>query len=123
VYGGNWAYQWAWRPGAHTIALSLSASSNPSEGGIQPETQEAGVWLIDLDHDQAASLNRDRYPLTWTPDGQALFLSDIDAPSMVTNTGYSVGPGLYVMSPTKPGEKGQLLEADMVAFFGLVRSG
>jgi hypothetical protein len=122
AYGGNWAYQWAWRPGTHTIALSLSASSIPNEGETQPVTQEAGVWLIDLDRDQATSLNRERYPLAWTPDGRTLFLSDIATPSAVTNTGYSVGPHLYALSPVTPGG-GQALSGDMVAFFGLVRNG
>jgi sugar lactone lactonase YvrE len=123
VYGGNWAYQWAWRPGTHTIALSLSASSNPNEGETQPETQEAGVWLINLDHDQATNLTPDRYPLAWTPDGRTLFLSDIAAPSMLTNTGYSVGPHLYALSPVTAEGRSQLLAQDMVAFLGLARPG
>jgi Putative zinc-finger len=122
VYGGNWAYQWTWQPGTHTIALSLSAASIPDEGGTQPTTQDAGVWLIDLDHDQATNITHNNYPLGWTPDGRALFVSDIIAPSMSTNTGYFVGPQLSVISPVMPSEKSQLLAQNMLAFFGLVHT-
>jgi len=121
AYGGNWAYQWAWQPGTHTIALSLSASSIPNEGETQPVTQEAGVWLIDLDRDHATSLNRDRYPLAWTPDGRTLFMSDIPAATAI-NAGFSVGSHLYALSPVAPNGRSRELAGDMVMFFGLTHS-
>jgi hypothetical protein len=126
AYGGNWAYQWAWQPGSHTIALSLSQSSIPNEGDTQPVTQQAGVWLLDVDHDQARNLNRDRYPLAWTSNGQTLLVSDIPATSslaMLGNTGYAVGPHLFALSPSKPNAESRALTGDMTLFFGLVPNG
>lgn len=122
AYGGNWAYQFAWRPGTHTIALSLAGSSIPNENASQSATQQPGVWLIDLDHDSAIRINQHRYPLAWTPDGQTLFLSDVPPLGHLANSGFMPGPNLYALSPVTNNGHEHLLASDMYVFYGLAHS-
>lgn len=119
AYGGNWAYQWAWKPGTHTLALSLGSYGAPNEGETKPVTQDAGVWLVDVDGDQATRINQYRYPLAWLPDGKTLLMSSI-ADNALLNSGFVVGPTFYALTPVSPTGKTRVLVRNMLAFFGLV---
>jgi hypothetical protein len=126
--GGNWAATMAWKPGTHTIALSLGAwgpgvgegigPSGPGQSG--PSRQAAGVWLLDLDHDTAVSVTHNTYPLAWTADGKSLLISNLPASSLMYG-GLSVGPTLTTLSPASSKGTATRLAGHMAVFFGLVQ--
>jgi hypothetical protein len=121
--GGNWASMMAWKPGTHTIALSLGAWGIPSEGMPNPGRQPTGVWLLDLDHDTATSVSRNTYPLAWTVDGTSLLMSDLpaQAPGLLFG-GLTVGPTLTALSPVSSTGTTTTLARHMAVFFGLVQT-
>lgn len=122
--GGNWATAMAWKPGAHTLAISLAAWGPGSEGGPATAYQQAGVWLLDVDSDTAQQITNNTYPLAWLPDGKSLLLSNLPSTTggFVAFGGRSVGPTLYILSPVSPHVGPVTLARSMVAFFGLVRA-
>jgi hypothetical protein len=119
--GGNWATVMAWKPGMRTVALSLAAWGIGTEGTTGPAHQQAGIWLLDLDHDSAMQITTDTYPLAWLPDGHSLLMSSLPARTSVFG-GRSVGPILSILSPVTASAHPVTLTRSMVAFFGLVRA-
>jgi hypothetical protein len=122
--GGNWAAMWSWRPGTHTVTLSLGAwglGVESQSSGYGPAHQVAGVWLLDLDHDTATAVTHNSYPLAWTADGQSLLLADLP-PSNLLLGGLSVGPTLSTLSPVAAHGTVTSLAHHMLVFFGLVRT-
>jgi hypothetical protein len=122
--GGNWATAMAWKPGAHTLAISLAAWGPGVEGGPTTAHQQAGVWLLDVDADTARKITTNTYPLAWLPDGRSLLLSDLPSipGGFSAYGGRSVGPTLSILSPVAPNARPVTLTRSMVAFFGLARA-
>lgn len=122
---GNWAIHYTGQPSSDILALSLSGASIPNEGlyrGTTPPaiTQDAGVWLLDLAHDQATRMDHGQYPLAWTANGASLFVCN--APTQTDyNSGFVIGPTLSVLSPVTPSSTLKTLTTSMQAFFGLVQ--
>lgn len=120
---GNWATHFAIIPGTHTFMVSLSRASIPNEGATSA-TQDAGVWRVDLDQDQATRLEHGHYPLSVASDGVGLFVCDVPAfqPYMM-NSGFVTGPTLGFFAPVSPAGKITTLATTMIAYFGLVAPG
>jgi hypothetical protein len=116
--GANWANFMAWRPGGHTLALSLAAFGLGVEGTTH---QDSGVWLVDLDGDTARRLTANSYPLAWLPNGRTLLTSGLP-PESVGYGGRSVGPTLTAVDAAAPTAPGVVLSHQMAVFFGLVRA-
>lgn len=123
--GGNYSAHFAWKPGTHILAVSLTAAGLGPEGSTGPATQPAGAWLLNLDRDTATQITHNSYPLAWTPDGSTLLLSSV--PQSDTNGSYphgggGVGPTLYALSPVAASSTPKKLASGMTAFFGLAVS-
>lgn len=119
--GGNYSVHFAWRPGTHTLALSMRASGIGPEGSTGPATQPAGVWLLNLDADTATQITRNTFPLAWSADGQTLLLCSPPSTSAMPTAGAGVGPSLSALTPAAPSGKQHQLADDMAAFLGIAR--
>lgn len=116
--GGNYSTHFAWRPGTHTLALSLRASGVGPEGTTGPATQPAGVWLLNLDTDTVTQVTHDTYPLAWSADGTMLLLCSLPTAEDFTS-GAGMGRNLSVLTPVSAQGKQHRLASDMAAFLGI----
>lgn len=117
--GGNYSVHFAWRPGTHTLALSMRASGVGPEGSVGPATQPTGVWLLNLDVDTATQITHNTLPLAWSADGQALLLCSPPPTSALPTAGAGVGPNLSALSPVVTGGKQHQLASGMAVFLGI----
>lgn len=121
-YGNDsWSLHSAWHPGTgHVLALSLSIGSSTTS------TQKTGVWLLDLDNDNATLVHDNAYPLAWFPQPpQALVTCEPPPPDSLGSyptDGAGVGSKLYMFAPVEQGGIAFSPAGSMVAFLGLVRT-